>query len=98
MQDRPAERLARYSETKSGGGISTMTSITVDMDSVLVTTQIGNHRGDDRAKISSLWKTDSLLLLVPPSRVINSNLTDRVILVTGYNGCYTPTRWQARDA
>jgi hypothetical protein len=72
MQDSPAERLARYSETKSGGGIGTMISIAVDMNFVLVTTQIGNHRGNDLAKISLLWKTGNLPLSVPFSRIINA--------------------------
>jgi hypothetical protein len=71
MQDRTVERLVRYSETKSGGGISTMASMTVDMGFVLVTTQIGNHRGDDRARCFSLWKMGNLPLSVPSSRVIN---------------------------
>jgi hypothetical protein len=44
MQDRP-ERLARCSETKSGGGISTMTSMIVDTNFELVTTRVGSHRG-----------------------------------------------------
>jgi hypothetical protein len=65
--------LARYSETKSGGGISTVLFMVVVMTSVLVTTQIGCHRGHDRAEISSLWKTGSLPSLVPFFRVTSAS-------------------------
>jgi len=45
-----------------------MTSIIADMTFVLVTTHIGNHHGEDQAKIFSPWKMGSLALLVPFSR------------------------------
>ena len=99
MQDRPAERLARYLDPKSGGGISTMTSIIADIVFVLVTTHIGNHRGEDRAKSFLPWKMRSLALLV--CLLLTGNAIDTNIshyIVTGYHGCNTPTRWQARHA
>ncbi len=68
QHDLPTGRLALYSETKSGGGISTMTPIIAGTISVLVTTHIGNHRGEDQAKNFSPWKMGSLVLLVPFSR------------------------------
>ena len=67
------ERLARYSETNSGGGISTITFMVVDMNFVLATTHIRGRRGADRAEISSLWRTGSLPSLVPFSRVTSAS-------------------------
>jgi len=60
MLDSPAERLAGCSETKSGGAITTMTSIIADMNFILVITQIGSHRGEDRKNISLLETKDKL--------------------------------------
>ena len=55
MQDSPARR----SQTKSGGGIITMTFMIVDTNFIVVTTQIGSHHGEDRGNIFLLQMKDN---------------------------------------
>ena len=59
MQNRPAERLAHRPGTKSGGGITTITSIIAVMNFVLVIAQIAGHLGEDLENISFLEMSDN---------------------------------------
>jgi hypothetical protein len=60
MQNRPAERLTHRSEMKSGGGITTITSIIAVMNFVLVIAQVGDHLGEDLENIYFLEMNDNL--------------------------------------